>query len=73
MAVLVSLVVIACIFAPLPWLIRWGRRQARGRAGAAMMVLGLAFGHLFDPARAEATETIQKRREQREEAGQDGA
>lgn len=73
MAVLVSLVVIACIFAPLPWLIRWGRRQARGKAGAAMMVLGLAFGHLFDPARAEATETIQKRREQREEAGQDGA
>lgn len=73
MAVLVSLVVIACIFAPLPWLIRWGRRQARGREGAAMMVLGLAFGHLFDPARAEATETIQKRREQREEAGQDGA
>lgn len=73
MAVLASLVVIACIFAPLPWLIRRGRRQARGRAGAAMMVLGLAFGHLFDPARAEATETIQKRREQREEAGQDGA
>lgn len=70
---LITALVIACIFLPLPWLIRWGRRSARGRAGAAMLVLGLAFGHLFDPAKAAATESIEKRRGRREEAGQDGA
>jgi hypothetical protein len=41
--------------------------------GGAALMLGMAFGHLFDPAKAEAMETIDKRRDQRAEAGQDGA
>jgi len=59
------------VIAMIPLLVRLGRRQARGRAGAAMMMLGLAFGHLFDPAKAQATESIQKRREQGEAAGEE--
>ena len=47
----------------IPFLIRWGRRHARGRMGGVAMMLGLAFGHLFDPAKAEAMETLAKRRE----------
>lgn len=57
----------------LPFLIRWGKRNARGSVGGAAMMLGLAFGHLFDPAKAEATETLAKRREsgkQEAEAGE---
>ncbi|WP_084583266.1 hypothetical protein [Sphingomonas azotifigens] len=56
-----------------PLLIRLGVRHSRGRGGAAILLLGLAFGSLFDPARAEAMETIDKRRDQRSEAGNDGA
>lgn len=61
------------IVASIPLLIRWGRRHARGGMGGVAMMLGLAFGHLFDPARAEATETLAKRREhwrQEAEAGE---
>lgn len=35
-----------------------------------MLLLGLAFGHLFDPAKAQATESIEKRRQQGQETGQ---
>lgn len=61
----------AGILLAIPLLIRWGRRHARGKAGAAALLLGLAFGHLFDPARAQATESLQKRREQGEAAGEE--
>jgi hypothetical protein len=47
----------------IPFLICWGRRHARGGMGGVAMMLGLAFGHLFDPAKAAATETLAKRRE----------
>ena len=56
----------------LPMLVRWGRRHARGAAGGAAMMIGLAFGRLFDPARAEATEALLKRREMGEEAAEAG-
>lgn len=32
------------------------------------MLIGLAFGHLFDPARGQATEEVLKRKERREQA-----
>ena len=61
------------IVVSIPFLIRWGRRHARGGMGGVAMMLGLVFGHLFDPARAAATETLAKRREsgkQEAEAGE---
>ena len=61
------------ILAALPFLIRWGRRHARGSAGGVALLIGLAFGSLFDPASKEATETILKRREdgvEQDEAGE---
>lgn len=63
--------IVAAILVAVPLLIRWGRGKARGRAGAAVLLLGLAFGHLFDPAKAQATESLQKRREQGEAAGEE--
>jgi hypothetical protein len=65
-------VIALLIIVSIPVLVRWGRRNARGSAGGAAMMLGLAFGHLFDPAKAEATETLMKQREnfrQEEAAG----
>nr|WP_294817557.1 hypothetical protein [uncultured Sphingomonas sp.] len=56
------------LLASLPWLIRWGKRQARGSAGGVALLIGLAFGHLFDPARGQATEEVLKRKERREQA-----
>jgi hypothetical protein len=70
---LVSLVVVLAVIAMIPLLVRLGRRQAKGRMGGAALMLGLAFGHLFDPAKAAATESIQKRREQGEAAGEEAA
>ncbi len=64
---------VVVVIGMIPFLVRLGRRQAKGRMGGAALMLGLAFSHLFDPAKAEAMETIDKRREQRDEAGQDGA
>ncbi len=61
------------IVVSLPFLIRWGKRNARGAVGGAAMMIGLAFGHLFDPAKAAATETLAKRKEsgkQEAEAGE---
>ena len=55
-----------------PMVVRWGRRHARGAMGGAAMMIGLAFGHLFDPAKAEAMENLMKRREQGEEAAEAG-
>jgi hypothetical protein len=72
-AIWVQWAVALAIVAAIPWLIRWGRRHARGGMGGVAMMLGLAFGHVFDPARAEATETLARRREagkQEAEAGE---
>ena len=68
LAALIALAIVASI----PMLVRWGRRNARGAAGGAAMMIGLAFGHLFDPARAAATEALLKRREMGEEEAEAG-
>jgi len=68
---LVTIGAVLLVLGSIPFLVRLGRRHAKGRMGAATLLLGLAFGHLFDPARAEATESIQKRREQGEAAGEE--
>lgn len=70
-AVLPWLVAVA-ILASLPMLIRWGKRHARGSAGGVAMLIGLAFGHLFDPAKAAATETLAKQRENHREEAEAG-
>ncbi|MCW3847265.1 hypothetical protein OF829_08425 [Sphingomonas sp. LB-2] len=68
LAALIALAIVASI----PWLVRWGKRNARGSLGGAAMMLGLAFGHLFDPARATATEALLKKRESGVEEDQAG-
>ncbi|WP_404335176.1 hypothetical protein AB2M62_15445 [Sphingomonas sp. MMS12-HWE2-04] len=63
---------VAAILLSLPFIIRWGRRHAKGSAGGVAMLIGLAFGHLFDPARAQATETLLKKRESGETQAEAG-
>jgi hypothetical protein len=60
------------ILASLPWLIGWGKRHARGSAGGVALLIGLAFGHLFDPARGAATEEMLKHKERRAQAEAEG-
>ena len=37
--------------------------RGKGKLAGAAMIIGLAFGGLFDPAKAAATEAIQKKKE----------
>jgi hypothetical protein len=37
--------------------------RGKGRLAGAAMIIGLAFGGLFDPAKAAAVENIQKKKE----------
>ena len=49
----------------LPWAITAAKTSARGKgrlAGAAFAI-GLAFGAMFDPAKAAATEACEKKKE----------
>jgi hypothetical protein len=62
-----SALIALAILVSIPMVVRWGRRNARGAAGGAAMLIGLAFGHVFDPARAAATESLLKRREMGDE------
>jgi hypothetical protein len=43
--------------------------KGKGKLAGAAMIIGLAFGGLFDPAKAAATETIQKKKELGSEKG----
>ncbi len=56
-------VVAIAILASLPMLVRSSTKRVRGKGGGAMMMLGLAFGHLLDPAKPTPTEMLQQRRE----------
>jgi len=49
----------------LPPTIVAAKKSLRGkvRLAGAVVIIGLAFGGLFDPARAAAIETIQKKKE----------
>lgn len=73
MAGWLSWLIALAIVASIPLLVCWGKRNARGSMGGAAMLIGLAFGHVFDPARGAATEALLKRRENgvaEEEAGE---
>lgn len=69
---IVQLLIVLALIVALPFAIVWGRRNARGAVGGAAMMIGLAFGHLFDPARAAATESLLKKREMGEEEAEAG-
>lgn len=71
MSTLLQWAVVVAIVLAIPLLVRWGLGRTRGKAGAAALMLGLVFGHLFDPARAAATESLQKRRDQMDAASED--
>ena len=57
-----ALIVVALI-AALPFTIIASKKHMRGRVGGAAMMVGLAFGSLFDPAAARSAEIIRKQSE----------
>lgn len=59
---------VAFLFA-LPRLLATVKQAAKGGAGAATLVLGLAFSSFFDPAKRVAIENIEKQKKMREKAG----
>ena len=61
----VTLGVMLCLGLALPWAITASKKSARGkgRLAGATFAIGLAFGAIFDPAKTEAMENIQKKNE----------
>ncbi|GEM_PF-3500947 len=52
------------LMALLPGMLRRGRKNRRkGMAGGIMMGLGLAFMTIFDPAKADSVEEVQRRKD----------
>ena len=62
---IVTLGVMLCLGLALPWAITASKKSARGkgRLAGATFAIGLAFGAIFDPAKTEAMENIQKKSE----------
>jgi hypothetical protein len=56
----IEVAIVAALIAALPFAIVYSKKHARGRLGGAAMMIGLAFGHLFDPAAARSTEAIRR-------------
>lgn len=54
-----ALVLIAVI-AAIPATLRWGRRNAKGNAAGFMLGIAAMFAGLFDPAKAQATEELDR-------------
>ena len=67
-----SCLIALAIVGSIPLLVRWGKRNARGSMGGVAMMIGLAFGHLFDPAKSAATESLLKKQEMGEEEAEAG-
>jgi len=67
----VTLGVILCLAIALPWAIAASKKSARGkgRLAGVTFAIGLAFGAIFDPAKTEAMENIQKKKDIGDEEG----
>lgn len=48
------------VIATIPATLRWGRRNAKGNAAGFMLGIGAMFANLFDPAKAQATEELDR-------------
>ena len=65
---IVALIVLLLGFAFLPSVIRASKSHAKGGIGGAVMMLGMMFSGLFDPAQKSAIEEVAKRKDLGEEA-----
>ncbi len=63
----IEALIVAALAASLPFVIIGSHKSARGRLGGAAMMIGLAFGVLFDPAAARFAELIRKHNETSED------
>lgn len=60
---LIALGLVVAFLAAMPWILRWVKTSGgKGRMGGVALALGVAFSFLFDPAKAEAMETIADRK-----------
>jgi hypothetical protein len=63
---LVEALIVVTLVAALPFAIMGSKKHIRGRMGGAAMMIGLAFGSLFDPAAARSAEIVRKKSEEAE-------
>jgi hypothetical protein len=52
--------ILIVVIATIPATLRWGRRNAKGNAAGFMLSIGAMFANLFDPAKAQATEELDR-------------
>jgi hypothetical protein len=52
--------ILIIVIATIPATLRWGRRNAKGNAAGLMLGIGAMFSALFDPAKAQATEELDR-------------
>jgi hypothetical protein len=52
--------ILIAVIATIPATLRWGRRNAKGNAAGFMLGVGAMFASMFDPARAQATEELDR-------------
>ena len=58
---IVAIMLGVVLLALLPLMITRAKKSTRGRLAGATFIIGLAFGAIFDPAKAAAIENIQKK------------
>lgn len=72
-----ALAIFFAALAVLPAMLRWFKARRNGRMAGAAMMIGFAFSALFDPAKAQASEEIDRQKsrggQRREAAGGDAA
>jgi hypothetical protein len=54
------LLIVIGVIAVIPATLRWGRRNAKSNAAGFMLGIGAMFANLFDPAKANATEELDR-------------
>jgi len=62
----IEALIVFALIAALPFAITGSRKHFKGRVGGAAMMVGLAFGVLFDPGAARSAEIIRKNSEDAE-------
>jgi hypothetical protein len=53
-------VILIAVLAIIPATLRWGRQNAKGNAAGFMLGIGAMFSALLDPAKAQATEELDR-------------
>ncbi len=57
---LAAVAVLIIMLAAIAPMLKWARRNGKGKAAGFMLGIGMMFASLFDPAKAQATEELDR-------------